>query len=55
MGMGLRTCAHIDPSVQVRHRCRCTNETVCGAEAVVVAQMAQQGRVPSNYLLPSPS
>lgn len=54
MGMGMRTCAHINPSVQVRHRCRCTNKTVCGEEEEVAVLMAQQGRVPSNYLLPPP-
>ncbi|KAA6428036.1 MAG: hypothetical protein FRX49_02697 [Trebouxia sp. A1-2] len=46
LGMGYRPCDLISPDVQVRHRCTCTNVTVCGAEAKLIETLAKQGRMP---------
>lgn len=32
--------------LQVRHRCTCTNMTVCGEEAKLVETLAKQGKMP---------
>ena len=32
--------------LQVRHRCTCTNLTVCGEEARLVETLAKHGRMP---------
>lgn len=45
LGMGSRPCDAVDPKMQVRHRCTCTNETLCGAEAALVEQLSQQGKM----------
>ncbi|KAL0024793.1 hypothetical protein WJX79_007618 [Trebouxia sp. C0005] len=42
LGMGYRPCDLISPDVQVRHRCTCTNVTVCGAEAKLIETLAKQ-------------
>lgn len=46
LGMGYRLCQDLDPTIQVRHRCKCTNSTVCGTEARMVEKLALQGSMP---------
>lgn len=46
LGMGYRPCEALSPDVQVRHRCTCTNITVCGEEARLVETLAKQGKMP---------
>jgi len=45
-GIGGRPCKKLLPTVQVRHRCPCTDEAVCGAEAALVSALAREGRMP---------
>ena len=54
-GQGSRICEHMDAKVQVRHRCRCSKPEVCGAEEKEVEQLAREGQLVSNYLLPPPA
>jgi len=49
-GMGSRGCLSLDPQYQVRHRCRCKNEAVCGDMEKVVEKLAKQGQVPTNFI-----
>ncbi|KAG2497661.1 hypothetical protein HYH03_004400 [Edaphochlamys debaryana] len=51
LGMGGRPCTTTDPKAQVRHRCRCTDTAVCGAEADAVEAAAREGSLPQNYVL----
>ena len=37
---------------QVRHRCPCTAPAICGAEEEAVQKVANEGKMPSNYILP---
>ena len=49
-GMGGRPCAALQPSVQVIHRCRCTDAAVCGAEEEAAVATARSGElVPEVY------
>ena len=49
-GMGGRPCATLKPSVQVIHRCRCTDRTVCGEEEEAAVAAAHAGElVPEVY------
>jgi len=54
-GMGSRPCAQLDPKVQVRHRCHCTKPEVCGEEQKQVELISNQGKISSNYVLPTTS
>ncbi|KAG2497667.1 hypothetical protein HYH03_004406 [Edaphochlamys debaryana] len=51
-GMGARRCYHLDPKVQVKHRCNCTRPEVCGTEQAIVDRLAiVPGAIPQNYVL----
>lgn len=52
-GMGSRFCAHMEPAVQVRHRCHCTVKEVCGAEEQLVQRLAGEGKIATSYRLPT--
>ncbi|CAL8462169.1 g1700 [Coccomyxa elongata] len=47
-GVGRRECEHIKPELQVRHRCRCQNQTICGEEAQMVENFALLGKLVPN-------
>ncbi|GIL87966.1 hypothetical protein Vretimale_6338 [Volvox reticuliferus] len=51
LGMGSRSCVGLDPKVQVKHRCRCINPEVCGAEEEAVLRAVADGLMPQNYVL----
>jgi FkbM family methyltransferase len=50
-GMGKRHCMGIEPKFQVHHRCRCTDEVICGETERTVVQMAEEGKISSNYVI----
>ncbi len=37
--------------MQVRHRCVCTNKTVCGEQEKLVQRLAKDGKIAQNYVL----
>ncbi|KAK9906760.1 hypothetical protein WJX75_007525 [Coccomyxa subellipsoidea] len=47
-GVGRRECEYINPELQVRHRCKCQNNTVCGEEAQMVEKFALLGKLVPN-------
>ena len=49
IGMGSRICKDMHPSVQVRHRCRCTVQDQCGEEERIVLAVSRSGLIKSNY------
>ncbi len=49
--MGMRRCSDMEPQWQVRHRCPCTNKTVCGDEEKLLDRLSKEGKIPMNYLL----
>lgn len=51
-GQGSRPCLQLDPMVQVKHRCKCTKEEVCGEQEKAVQAAAQAGKLATNYVLP---
>lgn len=51
IGMGSRICKDMHPSVQVRHRCRCTVPDQCGEEERIVLAVSRSGFIKSNYKL----
>ncbi|KAG2454619.1 hypothetical protein HYH02_000460 [Chlamydomonas schloesseri] len=51
-GMGSRPCSHLDPAVQVKHRCKCNKADACGEEEKAVTKAAEEGKIANNYVLP---
>ncbi|EIE24267.1 hypothetical protein COCSUDRAFT_65824 [Coccomyxa subellipsoidea C-169] len=47
-GVGRRECKYIKPELQVRHRCKCRNQTICGEEARMVEKYALLGELVPN-------
>ncbi|EFJ41791.1 hypothetical protein VOLCADRAFT_98168 [Volvox carteri f. nagariensis] len=50
-GMGGRICRDLDPQVQVKHRCPCSKQSVCGEEEQEILKAVAAGTVPQNYVL----
>lgn len=48
-GIGMRDCKGMELKYQVRHRCRCTDKSVCGEEEALVQRLATDGKIASNY------
>ncbi|GFR50178.1 hypothetical protein Agub_g12345 [Astrephomene gubernaculifera] len=51
-GMGSRPCSLLEPLVQVKHRCKCTNPKICGEEEALALKLSNEGKLPQNYVLP---
>ncbi|KAK9842464.1 hypothetical protein WJX81_001323 [Elliptochloris bilobata] len=47
-GMGRRECKYLPLHIQVKHRCHCADEAVCGAEAAMVERLAAEGLLTPN-------
>lgn len=48
----LRVLLHALDDVQVRHRCRCTKQELCGEEEARAVRAAAAGALAQNYIIP---